>query len=191
METSERARDAGRSKALIALVAVCVLLMVAMAAAIPLALKLSSYHPYVVSSSSMEPTLYAGDKIFVNQDYYKRHSLVDGDLVVFRHGEFVVIKRISALPGETIEGVEGKLIRNGVALAEPYASFSEDRPIPEIETFASRRIADGELFVTGDSRDASLDSRSADYGPVHFADVIGRVSFIYGSQHPHQAGRSF
>jgi signal peptidase I len=160
-------------------------------AAVPLAIKLGSFHPYRISSESMVPTLYAGDKIFANQGYYAHHKLADGDIVVFRHGDLILAKRISALPGETIEGKDGKLFRNGVAFAEPYAVYSKESPIPEIDTFALRKVPPGLVFVTGDSRDASLDSRTAEFGSVAISDVLGRVSMVYMSSHRGQTGRSF
>jgi signal peptidase I len=155
---------------------------------IPFAMK---FHAYQVSSSSMAPTLYSGDHIFANQSYYTGHSIADGDLVIFRHGETFLIKRVSALPGESIEGRDGVIYRNGVALVEPYATFSKESPMPEIETFPVRKIAQDEIFVTGDARDMSLDSRSQEYGPVHIIDVVGRVSCVYLSSHSGQTGRRF
>ena len=175
-----------RRIAIISLTVVCALLVLAIFAA----LRLPTFHPYAVSQSSMEPTLYQGDKILVNQDYYSHHAFADGDLLVFRHGDALLIKRISALAGETIEGKDGRVIRNGVQLNEPYAVYSKDNPL-DIETFSSRRIPEGEIFVIGDSRDHSLDSRSAEYGPVRTSDVVGRVAYFYWSSHPHQAGRTF
>jgi signal peptidase I len=155
---------------------------------IPFAMK---FHAYQVSSNSMAPTLYAGDHIFANQAYYAQHSIADGDLVVFRREDRLLIKRVSAIPGEIIEGRVGVLYRNDVALGEPYASFSKDSPLPEIENFSARKIAADEIFVTGDSRDMSLDSRSQEFGPVHMIDVVGRVSYVYLSSHSGQTGRRF
>ncbi len=160
-------------------------------ATVPLAVKLGSFYPYRISSESMAPTLYAGDKIFANQGYYAQHKLADGDLVVFRHRNLILVKRVSALQGETIEGKDNKFFRNNVALVEPYAVYSKESPIPVIDTFAKRTVPAGEIFVTGDSRDASLDSRSAEFGAVHISDVLGRVSMVYMSSHRGQAGRTF
>lgn len=160
-------------------------------AVVPVAVRLGSFYPYRISSNSMAPTLYAGDRIFANQRYYAHHKLGDGDLIVFRHGDLILVKRVSALPGETIRGKDTKLFRNGMALEEPYALYSKDSPIPEIDTFALRTVPAGEVFVTGDSRDASLDSRSEEFGPVLISDVLGRVSLVYGSSHQGQVGRRF
>jgi signal peptidase I len=117
-----------------------------MVAAVPLAIKLGSFYPYRISSESMVPTLYAGDKIFVNQGYYAHHRLTDGDVVVFRHGDLILAKRVSALSGEMIEGKDGTLFRNGTVVAEPYAVYSKENPIPEIETFALRTVPRARFF---------------------------------------------
>jgi signal peptidase I len=52
-------------------------------------------HAYTITSKSMEPTIYVGDKIATDESYYSNHSISDGDLVVFRHSESVIIKRVS------------------------------------------------------------------------------------------------
>jgi signal peptidase I len=139
----------------------------------------------------MEPTIFKGDRVIVNQHYYRKHPLKDGDIIAFRHGENILLKRISALPGEVIEGKNGVLFRDGHSLVEAYAVQSKDAPIPEIETFGARVVPQGELFVTGDSRDASLDSRSQEFGRVHTSDVLGKLVYVYMSPHADQIGRSF
>ncbi|MGA8939497.1 MAG: signal peptidase I [Acidobacteriaceae bacterium] len=191
MSSEVETRKSGVRWQLVGFLAALCLGVVLVLAAVPLAIKLGSFHSYRISSNSMAPTLYAGDKIFENEDYYTHHKWADGDLVVFRHGNLILAKRVSALPGETIEGKGDKLIRNGVALVEPYAVYSKENPIPEIDTFALRKVPAGEIFVTGDSRDLSLDSRSADFAPVLISNVLGRVSIVYTSSHRGQTGRTF
>jgi signal peptidase I len=164
--------------------------LVVMIAVIANAEKLRALHLYRIASPSMEPTIYEGDGIAVDESYYVQHIVADGDLVVFRHGEYVLVKRVLALAGDTIEGRDEVLFRNGSALKEPYAEFSAKNPIPEIETFAPLRVSPGEIFVAGDNRDKSLDSRSAEFGPVRLSDVIGEARFVYLSHHSGQIGRS-
>ena len=139
-------------------------------------------HAYTIVSSSMEPTLYEGDKVLADESYYLNHPIADGDLVVFRHNDLVLIKRVSALAGETIEGKDGLLLRNGQALTEAYAHHSGD-PSPEMQTFTARTVPAGEVFVTGDNRDLSLDSRLAEFGIVHTSDVLGTITYIQSSKH--------
>ncbi|MDQ2925478.1 MAG: signal peptidase I [Acidobacteriota bacterium] len=139
-------------------------------------------HGYTIASKSMEPTLYEGDKIIADESYYSSHRIADGDLVVFRHNGFVLIKRVTATAGETIESREGVLFRNNHALDEPYAHHSGE-PSPELQTFAVRTVPSGELFVTGDNRDFSLDSRLSEFGLVHALDVLGVPTYIQSSNH--------
>jgi signal peptidase I len=139
-------------------------------------------HGYTIESSSMEPTIFKGDKVIVDDSYYSRRSMADGDLVVFRHKDVVLIKRVSAVAGETIEGKDGILIRNGHPLDEPYARHSGPI-ISELQNFAARTVPAGEIFVTGDNRDHSFDSRLAEFGAVHASDVTAAPTYIQSSQH--------
>jgi len=127
----------------------------------------------------MRPALSQGDKIFIDQGYYATHAMQDGDIVVFRHNDILLIKRISALPGELIEGKDGILLRNGKPLNEPYLAPLTDGPIPELDTFAKRQLPSDQVFVTGDNRHLSLDSRSEGYGPVYTKDIVGKLAFVY------------
>ncbi len=144
-----------------------------------------------LSSDSMQPTLYSGDLITADTACYSEHPVSDGDIIVFRHDDTVLAKRVSAIAGETIEGKNGKLIRNGVVLAEPYLKSPDDQSGSTEQTFSPRTVPEGQVFVTGDWRSRSLDSREPDYAPVHVSDVIGKVVYIYGSSHPGQIGRKF
>jgi len=185
--TTKHQGQIAKRVSLIVLAAICLLLVVAVVAA----LKLENLHMYKIPSASMEPTIDEGDRIAVDETYYVHHTIADGDLVTFRHGENMLVKRVVALAGDTIEGRDGVLFRNGAALREPYALFSPNNPIPEIETFESRKIPVGQIFVAGDNRDKSLDSRATEFGPVFLKDVVGKVKFIYYSRHAGQIGRGF
>ncbi|HEY5380645.1 MAG TPA: signal peptidase I [Acidobacteriaceae bacterium] len=146
---------------------------------------------YTIASESMEPTIYAGDRVTVDAAYYSQHPVADGDIIAFRHNGITLLKRISAVPDETIEGKDDKLIRNGVVLVEPYLHPSDEPSGIEEASFPSRAIPDGQVFVTGDWRSRSLDSRDQSYGLVHTADIVGKVVYLYASSHPNQLGRKF
>ncbi len=142
---------------LVSILALCVIIAII---AIPSAFKqLTHTHTFRLSSDSMEPTLYSGDLITADTAYYAEHTISDGDIIVFRHGDVILAKRVSAIAGETIEGKDGKLIRNGVVLAEPYLKSPDDSSDSSEATFSSRTIHEGQIFVTGDWRSRSLDSR--------------------------------
>lgn len=138
-------------------------------------------HFYLVPSKSMEPTLYPEDMIItLNQREYRR-----GDIVVWpENGEFIV-KRIVALPGDTVRVVDGALFLNGEYASEPYIlegmHYFIDEPVS---------IPEGRFFYLGDNRNASDDSSlgftDAPPGPNedtpylgHIEDIIGKVLFRY------------
>ena len=132
-----------------------------------------------VVGTSMEPTLYSGDYLFINRTL----SPELGDIVVIDanqqdnvHDETVhrwIIKRVIGLPGDTIKAEKGKLFRkqagkDGFAeVAEPYLGENWEGDIPETTVGA------GEVFVLGDHRSVSLDSRSI--GTLELSDVMGVV----------------
>lgn len=160
--------------------------------AIPSAFKqLSHTRTFRVSGNSMDPTLWEGDLITSDTAFYSEHPIADGDIVVFRHSDKLLIKRVSAISGETIECKDGKLVRNGVVLTEPYLKIPDKPRDPSDANFSPLTIPKGQIFVTGDWRSISTDSRDPDYGPVRVSDVIGKVVYIYGSSHPGQIGRKF
>jgi signal peptidase I len=129
----------------------------------------------------MLPLLHPGDRIFVDESNQGRSDLHDGDVIVLRRKDTLVLKRMLAMPGETISGVNRKVFRNGNQLDEPYLAPAIGEGIPGLMTFACRTIGSGELFVMGDNRDLSADSRLTGYGPVLFSDVVGKYSWTYWS----------
>ena len=83
------------------------------------------------------------------------------------------------MPNETIAEDHRHVIRDGTLLDEPYLAPPGEQDIPELVTFPARTIRPGELFVMGDNRDQSLDSRAVEYAPVKFSDVVGKYSMTY------------
>jgi signal peptidase I len=127
----------------------------------------------------MLPLLHPGDRIFVDVADQARSVLHDGDVIVLRRRDGIVVKRIVAMPGETISGVNRKVLRNGKQLDEPYLAPATGDDSTALIAFAARTVGPGELFVMGDNRDLSLDSRYAEYGPVRISDVVGKYSWTY------------
>jgi signal peptidase I len=127
----------------------------------------------------MLPSLHPGDRIFVDESDQARNDLHDGDIIVLRRNDTVVLKRIMAMSGETIGGANRKVFRNGKQFDEPYLAPTSGPDIAALTTFATRTIGPGELFVMGDNRDVSLDSRFADYSPVRISDVVGKYGWTY------------
>jgi signal peptidase I len=79
-----------------------------------------------------------------------------------------LVKRVVALPGETVAGRNGKLLVDGKPLAEPYLAAGT-----VTSTFGPERVGDGKLWVMGDRRGTSRDSRN--FGPIGRGSVAGRV----------------
>ncbi len=140
---------------------------------------------FYIPSGSMEPTLFPGDYILVNRFVYDLHRPQRGDIVVFRypkdeHLDFV--KRVIGLPGDVVEEHDGRFRINGHSLREPYVEHNE-RALASGMNIAPLRVPKDQLFVLGDNRDASLDSRY--WGTVSEHKVIGEAFLIYWSYGTH------
>jgi signal peptidase I len=127
-----------------------------------------------VRGASMEPTLFAGQQFLLNRWAYRLFPLTYGDLVVVRDpaDQGLLIKRIIALPRDTIEIRNQRVYVNNLPLREDYLP-------PHVRTFSpdharqSLLLKDDEYFVMGDNRVVSLDSRW--YGPVRSRDLLGTI----------------
>ena len=132
-----------------------------------------TYRIGVIPSESMAPTLKPGDQYLINIRAYRGRQPERGDVIVFRtpDGEYLV-KRVVGLPGETVTIVRGQVYINGRPLHEPYL---KERPI--VEWPQQVRVPEGHVFVLGDNRNFSDDSR--DFGPVPMERVLGRAEYIF------------
>ncbi len=137
--------------------------------------------PMRVPSESMAPTLQAGDRVLTNKFVYDFVDPERGDLVVFEsvgqsNEEEEVVKRVVGLPGDEIRVERGLLLVNGVLQHEPYAA-REERPafpkLPNTDTFGPITVPPDHLFVMGDNRTNSYDSRF--FGPVPTQNLLGEV----------------
>ena len=129
-----------------------------------------------VQGTSMEPLLADGERIVVNKFVYRFGPVERGDVVVFwypRDPSVSFIKRVVALPGDTVEIRSGRLLVNGVTTHESYLpeSFHDSDNYPPTE------IARGFYFVLGDHRRSSNDSRS--WGEVPERYIYGRAVFRF------------
>jgi signal peptidase I len=134
------------------------------------------YQPVRVEGTSMLPMLEDQDRLFINKMAYRVGEIHRGDVVVFLYPhdhEKSYIKRVIALPGDTLRIDHGQVIVNGARVAESYVPrrFADDRSQPEM-------IVPGhEYFVMGDHRSISSDSR--DFGPVDRDLIYGKAAFVY------------
>jgi len=130
-----------------------------------------------VESISMQPNLYEGDFVLVNRLAYEGwlgRPARRGEVVVienpFDPDEVPYIKRVIGLPGDVIHIANGQVMINGNVLNEPYVSVSTQRG-------GDWTVPEGALFVMGDNRNNSSDSRA--WGFVTMARVIGRAEMVY------------
>jgi len=134
-----------------------------------------------VYGQSMEPNLHAGQRLIVEKISYRLHPPRRGDIVVLRmseEGGNFLIKRVIGLPGESVEIRDQQVFVNGYPLTEPYVQPSPAGSIPVC------LVPVGHIFVLGDNRGFSNDSRS--FGPVPVSNVIGRAWIRYWP--PEQVG---
>lgn len=130
-----------------------------------------------VKGGSMNNTLLHKDKLFVSDLFYTPSS---GDVVIISHGEQYeepLVKRVIATEGQTldIDFETGTVTVDGIVLDEPYVSsqtVQKDNEIPKV-------IPKGKVFVMGDNRLISLDSRSKEVGLIDEDAIIGKAYFVF------------
>lgn len=132
--------------------------------------------PTMVQGQSMEPTLSENDLLIINQLLYNKEEPGRGDIVVFESNQLdtkgnpkLFIKRVVGLPGEKIIIRDGKVYINGEALYEEY--LTEEYTYGDIEEV----IPENRIFVIGDNRSSSLDSRNSEIGSIKIDDIIGQA----------------
>ncbi|AVV40260.1 signal peptidase I [Streptomyces sp. ID05-04B] len=140
------------------------------------------YRPYTVPTSSMSPTIAAGDRVLAQRvDGGEVHR---GDVVVFTDKTWVsnapVVKRVVAVGGDTVSCcTDGKLTVNGKQIEEPYLPPGT---LAEIKNFPTVTVPEGRLFLLGDERQGSLDSTAhltdAAQGTVARSAVKARVDAV-------------
>lgn len=127
--------------------------------------------PFLVSGSSMFATFIDGDYVLVDELTYRFKEPDRGDVVVFRYPynpKLFYIKRIIGLPGDQIVVQNGKYFVNGHEITEPYL---QEGLVTSGRVDVS--IGEGQMFVSGDNRPNSYDSRS--FGPASLENIIGLV----------------
>lgn len=168
--------------------------------AILIALFIRAYivQAFKIPSGSMIPTLLIGDHLLVNKFIYgvtpplseKKFLVLDkperGDIIVFKYPEDPsrdFIKRVIGVGGDTVEGKNKKIFVNGIEIKEPYVRHTDPSIHPgdldPRDNFGPVKVPEGKLFVMGDNRDQSYDSRF--WGFVDLKAVKGKALIIYWS----------
>ncbi|MBL8097617.1 MAG: signal peptidase I [Anaerolineales bacterium] len=126
-----------------------------------------------VDGYSMQPTLEDGEFILVNKMSYQWSEIERGDIIVFHfplNPEEELIKRVIGLPGDKVQVQNNQVYVNGLPLSEPYIS--------QLPAYSGEWVvADGYLFVLGDNRNNSNDSK--DWGPLPIENIVGKAVLIY------------
>ena len=135
---------------------------------------------FAVDGRSMDTTLHNGDRVLVNKLSYRLHDPRRGDVVVLKQmngsTERDLIKRVIALPGEVIEVKDCVVTIDGKVLNEPYLDPTVVTPANCGPGYAATKVPENEVFVMGDNRPGSGDSRS--FGPVSEDLLIGRAFVV-------------
>ncbi|MEO1589855.1 MAG: signal peptidase I [Cyanobacteria bacterium J06632_22] len=151
--------------------------LVAIALIISVVVRVFIAEPRYIPSNSMDPTLHVGDRLLVEKVSYRLHSPVPGDIVVFVPPpqlqavgftpDQAFIKRVVALPGQTVTVTQGQVSVDGTPLLEPYIL---EPPAYDMRPY---QVPADQLFVMGDNRNDSNDSHV--WGALPAENVIGRA----------------
>jgi signal peptidase I len=145
-------------------------------------LRAFAFQAFFIPSSSMVPTLGVYDRILVQKAFFSWRDVREGDIVVFSQPppdhcgpDGDLVKRVIALPGQTIYSSGSSIYVNGRLLAEPYLPHDDPLglPIPGASRQHPYRVPPGEFYMLGDNRAISCDSRY--WGPVKGSAIIGKV----------------
>ena len=152
-----------------------IVVIVAAAFAIALLVQAFLVKPFTIHQVSMRPTLEDGDRILLNRLTYHFRGPARGDIIVLHSPISMnedLVKRIVGVAGDRLSVAGGKLYVNGVAQDEPYLLEQNfDGEMPETT------VPSGEVFVMGDNRNNSGDSRL--FGPISTDSIIGSAFVVY------------
>jgi signal peptidase I len=144
------------------------------------------FQTFWIPSASMVPTLGVYDRILVQKAFFTWHDVREGDIVVFTHPPLDhcggpqgddLVKRVIALPGQTIYSSGNSIYVNGKLLAEPYLPHYDPLGPPIASRQHPYRVPAAEFYVLGDNRAISCDSRY--WGPIKGSSIVGRVVLVW------------
>lgn len=127
----------------------------------------------------------SGDAILADMHYYKHRKPSEGSLILFNspiERGVILIKRVIGTGGDTLRSEGGQIYLNGRRLEEPYVEHVGGAP-EEMMDFGPITVPPDKLFVMGDNRDVSLDSRASEFGLIDESALIGKALYIFRSPH--------
>ncbi|MFY9928858.1 MAG: signal peptidase I [Streptosporangiaceae bacterium] len=139
-----------------------------------------------IPSASMVPTLAVYDRVVVQKAFFSWREVREGDIVVFGHPPLDhcpgpqggdLVKRVIALPGQTIYSSGNSIYIDGRRLAEPYLPHDDPLGLPVASRQHPYRVPPGEFYMLGDNRADSCDSRY--WGPIKGSSIIGKVVLTF------------
>ncbi|MEH7456447.1 signal peptidase I [Bacillus sp. JJ1127] len=142
------------------------------------------FFPYKVSGVSMENTLLDNDKVLINHFTNSIEDLQRFDIVIVNSplgntsDKKTIIKRVIGLPGDKIEYISQQLFINGIQIKETY-SRGETTDFSLKSIFGFERVPNDTIFVLGDNREESLDSRYKEIGFIPLNNIEGKVVLRY------------
>ena len=144
-----------------------------------------AFQTFWIPSSSMVPTLGVYDRIVVQKAFFSWRDVHEGEIVVFSHPprdhcpgpQGDLVKRVIALPGQTIYSSGDSIYINGRRLAEPYLPHDDPLGPPIASRQHPYHVPTGEFYLLGDNRADSCDSRY--WGPVTGSSIIGKVVLTF------------
>ena len=159
--------------------------VVAIALAATFVIRTFVVEPFVVPTGSMESTIEIGDQILAQKVSLELGQPVSqGDIVVFHNPDGtsehdVLVKRVIATAGQTVDLQNGKVVVDGVVLDEPYTENKVSEPFEKTAVSISYpyTVPEGYLWVMGDNRTNSQDSRY--FGAIDASSVTGHAVFTY------------
>jgi signal peptidase I len=149
--------------------------------------RIFAFQTFWIPSASMVPTLAVYDRVLVQKAFFTWHDVREGNIVVFSQPPLDhcpgprgdLVKRVIALPGQTIYSSGNSIYIDGRRLAEPYLPHYDPLgpPIPDVSRQHPFRVPPGEFYVLGDNRADSCDSRY--WGPIKGSSIVGKVVLTF------------
>ena len=162
--------------------------MIAVVALLAGLVRAFAFQAFWIPSASMEPTLSVYDRVLVQKAFFSWRDVREGDIVVFSRPPLDqcpgspdgdLVKRVIALPGQTIYSQGNSIYVDGRRLAEPYLPGYDPLgpPIPDATRQHPYRVPPGEFYMLGDNRADSCDSRY--WGPIEGSSIVGKVVLTF------------